>query len=144
MHIPNTDVMYSVYNPTNSKDDVLQLQRSIETVLTVLREYTLHTNVQQKSKASNVTSQAMKDSVFAQHVRARDHITLERLDMAKQYSTLLANSDKHQFYRVHIDASGRMFKWNLLTDPEAGALRTALYGDASPIDNGYTSHDDSF
>ena len=84
----------------------------------------------------------MKDSVIAQHVRARDHIILERLDMAKQYSTLLANSDKHQFYRIHIAACGRVFQWNLLTDPKAAALRTAIYGDDSTIDNGYISHDD--
>jgi hypothetical protein len=84
----------------------------------------------------------MNASAFTQHIQARDDITLERLDMAKQYSTLLANFDKHTFYRSHIAACGRVFKWNLLSDPKAAALRTALFGDAATIENGYISDDD--
>ena len=86
----------------------------------------------------------MNASAFTQHIQARDHITLERLDMAKQYSTLLASSDKHAFFRAHIAACGRIFKWNLLSDPKAAALRTALFGDTATIDNGYISDDDLF
>jgi hypothetical protein len=87
---------------------------------------------------------AMNPAAFAEHMRARDHIALERLDMAKNYKTLLANADKHAFYRAHIAACGRIFKWNLLSDPRAAALRTALYGEASAIDNGYSSDGDHY
>jgi hypothetical protein len=76
--------------------------------------------------------------------QARDHIALERLDNSKQYEILLANADKHALYRAHFVACGRTFKWNLLGDSAAAALRTAMYGDASTIDNGYISDDDLF
>jgi hypothetical protein len=84
---------------------------------------------------------SMNAATFAQHIRARDHIALERLDIAKEYGTLLTYTDKHNFYRTHIRASGRMFRWNLLRDPKAAALRTAMYGNASTIGNGYISDD---
>ena len=88
----------------------------------------------------------MNALTFAQHSQARDHIALERLNITKQteYWILLANADQHAFYRAHIAACGRIFKWNLLSDSAAAALRTAMYGDASTIDNGYISDDDLF
>jgi hypothetical protein len=86
----------------------------------------------------------MNALAFAQHMQARDHIALERLDITKQYGMLLVNADKHAFYRAHIAACGTIFKWNLLSDSAAAALRTAMYGDASIIDNGYISDYDLF
>jgi hypothetical protein len=40
---------------------------------------------------------SMNATAFAQHIQARDHIALERLDITKQYGILLvlANVDKH-------------------------------------------------
>jgi hypothetical protein len=99
----------------------------------------LYIDFSHKLALPTIHTTAMNASAFTQHIQARDHITLERLDMAKQYSTLLANLDKHAFYNVHIAACGRIFKWNLLSDPKAAALRTALFGDAATIDNGYIS-----
>jgi hypothetical protein len=84
----------------------------------------------------------MNASVFTQHIQARDHIALERLDNCKQYKTLLTNADKHAFYRAHIAATDRMFKWNLLSDPKAAALRTASFGNDAAKNNGYISDDD--
>jgi hypothetical protein len=55
---------------------------------------------------------------------------------------MLSRFDKHAVYRAHIAACGRIFKWNLLSDCAAAALRIAMYGDASTIDNGYISDDD--
>jgi hypothetical protein len=73
---------------------------------------------------------AMNASAFTQHIQACEHIALERLHMAKQYSTLLANPDKHAFHRAHITTCGRIF--------------TAMFGDAFAIDNGYISDEDLF
>jgi hypothetical protein len=89
-----------------------------------------------KSVASALTTLSiatMNAVAFAQHIQARDHIALERLDITKKYGILLANADKHAFYRAHIAACGKIFKWNLLSDSAAAAaaLRTAMYGDAS-------------
>jgi hypothetical protein len=96
------------------------------------------------SALTALSTATMNAVAFAQHIQARDHIALERLDNTKQYGILLANADKHAVYRAHIAACGTIFKWNLLSDSAAAALRTAMYGDASTIDNGYISDDDLF
>jgi hypothetical protein len=84
----------------------------------------------------------MNAAAFAQNIHARDHIPLERLDIAKEYDTLLTLADKHIFFRTHIIACGRMFAW--MRDCQAAALRTAMYGSACTVDNGFTGDDDLF
>eukprot|EP00953_Heterococcus_sp_UTEX-ZZ885_P032431 16947-Heterococcus_DN1.PRE.1 len=86
----------------------------------------------------------MNAADFAQHIHARGHIALERLDIAKEYDTLLTMADQHIFFRTHLIAYGRMFRWNLVRDPEAAALRTAIYASACTIDNGFISDDGLF
>jgi hypothetical protein len=96
------------------------------------------------SALTTLSIATMNALAFAQLIQACDHIALERLDNSKQYGILLANADKHAFYRAHIAACGRISKWNLLSDSAAAALRTVMYGDASTIDNGYTSDEGFF